>query len=87
VIVTAEERPAGLEFRVRDEGDGLPEAVRLHLFTPVVSTKAGGTGLGLALSRQLARGLGAELELAATGSDGTEFVLRLPVSSPAAVAP
>ncbi|MCW5558194.1 MAG: HAMP domain-containing histidine kinase [Verrucomicrobiae bacterium] len=90
VRIRAEEDGQGLEFRVRDEGPGLPAAVRASLFTPVVSTKEGGTGLGLALSQQLARSLGARLDLAESGKLGTEFVLRLPrgegvVSFPGAV--
>lgn len=82
VQVVAVETPVGLEFRVRDHGTGLPETVRRRLFTPVVSAKEGGTGLGLALSQQLARSLGADLELGETSSSGTEFVLRLPLSPP-----
>lgn len=70
-----------LEFRVRDEGPGLPEQVRDRLFTPVRSVKEGGTGLGLALSRQLALHIGASLELVRTGDEGTEFRLTLPVSA------
>lgn len=77
VRIRATETPEYLEFRVRDDGGGLPESVRERLFTPVVTEKEGGTGLGLALSQQLARSLGATLELEETGPKGTEFVLRL----------
>lgn len=38
-----------LEFRVRDNGRGVPEDIRSNLFDPFVTTKASGTGLGLAL--------------------------------------
>ena len=38
-----------LEISVRDNGQGVPEDLRGHLFDPFVTTKAGGTGLGLAL--------------------------------------
>lgn len=38
-----------LEISVRDNGHGIPEDLRGHLFDPFVTTKAGGTGLGLAL--------------------------------------
>ncbi|MBL9172869.1 MAG: HAMP domain-containing histidine kinase [Verrucomicrobiales bacterium] len=77
VRIRATETPETVEFRVRDDGGGLPESVRERLFTPVVTEKEGGTGLGLALSQQLARSLGATLELEETGPRGTEFVLRL----------
>lgn len=38
-----------LEIRVRDNGPGVPEDIMRHLFDPFVTTKASGTGLGLAL--------------------------------------
>jgi two-component system nitrogen regulation sensor histidine kinase GlnL len=38
-----------LEFCVRDNGPGVPEELVPHLFDPFVTTKANGTGLGLAL--------------------------------------
>src|SRR4029078_9621145 len=38
-----------LEFCVKDNGPGVPEAIMSHLFDPFVTTKPSGTGLGLAL--------------------------------------
>jgi two-component system nitrogen regulation sensor histidine kinase GlnL len=38
-----------LEFCVRDNGPGVPSDMVPHLFDPFVTTKANGTGLGLAL--------------------------------------
>lgn len=67
-----------LEFLVRDQGAGLSSAVQARLFTPVSSTKPGGSGIGLALSSQLARHLGAELTLVRSDAAGTEFQLSLP---------
>ncbi len=74
--------PAHANFTVTDSGSGLPESVRERLFSPVVSTKPGGTGIGLALSRQLARHMGADLHLVRTGTSGTEFALTLPLGGP-----
>jgi len=51
---------------------------------PCRSSKEGGTGIGLALCKQLANHLGAELELATSTATGCVFALRLPaVTSPA----
>jgi signal transduction histidine kinase len=63
---------------VRDQGTGVPSAVQARLFEPVRSTKEGGSGIGLAISRQLAMHLGAELCLASTGELGTVFRVVLP---------
>jgi signal transduction histidine kinase len=67
----------GAEFFVQDGGVGLPEAVRARLFQPCTSTKAGGSGLGLALSYQLAQQAGGRLELLESGERGTCFRLVL----------
>ncbi len=77
-----------LHITVADSGTGVaPEFVEL-LFTEGTSTKPdsgipGGRGIGLALSRQIARALGGDLRLASAGSPGAElcgaeFIARLP---------
>lgn len=64
---------------VSDQGPGISERIRARLFEPVPSTKEGGSGIGLAISRQLAHHLGAELLLVPTSASGTTFRLRLPL--------
>ncbi|MBC7668739.1 MAG: PAS domain-containing protein [Gemmatimonadaceae bacterium] len=44
---------APIEIRVQDNGPGVPDSLRDHLFQPFVTTKANGTGLGLALVTKL----------------------------------
>lgn len=70
-------KEGGVEFFVRDRGPGLAEAVRQRLFQPCPSTKPGGSGLGLALSQQIAQQAGGRIELVTTGSEGTCFRLVL----------
>ncbi len=65
---------------VTDEGAGIPDEVREHLFEPGRSGRSGGSGLGLAISRLLARQIDATLTLAATGPGGTTFRLTVPVA-------
>lgn len=67
----------GITCEVRDEGSGLPEALRQNPFRPCQSTKEGGSGIGLAICKQLANHLGAKLELKTSSSAGCVFVLRL----------
>lgn len=69
---------AGVQFAVRDEGPGLPPAVREHLFQPCRSIKPQGSGIGLAICKQLANHLGAQLELTRSTPDGSVFTLTLP---------
>ena len=51
-----------LEFCVRDNGGGVPEELVPHLFEPFVTTKANGTGLGLALVAKIIRDHGGVIE-------------------------
>jgi signal transduction histidine kinase len=62
--------------QIRDEGPGLPPAARSQLFSPCASSKKNGSGIGLAISQQLAKHIGAELRLAASTPQGTSFELR-----------
>lgn len=79
VIVSLRPETDRLVLEVRDEGYGIPETLRAHLFVPGRSGRPGGSGLGLAISQLLARQLGAELLLADTGPQGTVFRLTLPL--------
>jgi len=71
---------AGGEARVSvaDDGAGLTPEARAHLFEPFFTTKDRGTGLGLALSRAIARGHGGDVEAAAGAAAGAVFTLRVP---------
>jgi signal transduction histidine kinase len=84
---------AQVEFRVADTGIGIPAdrlAEVFEKFAQVESAKDrrfGGTGLGLALSRQLAELMGGTLRAQSTPGHGSIFTLRLPVTpAPAAAA-
>ena len=78
-----------LELRVSDHGPGIEPAAAARLFRPFARSaqaaagNAPGVGLGLALSRRLARALGGELRLDLAGRSGTSFVLRLETAGPA----
>ena len=69
-------------FTVSDQGLGIPSDIQKHLFSPCPSSKPGGSGIGLALSRQLAASLNATLELAKSTPGGSQFDLTLPLSNP-----
>lgn len=70
-------------IRVSDTGIGIPSEKLQSIFEPFVQlrTDAGGReglGLGLAISRDLARGMGGDLSATSTFGRGTAFTLRLP---------
>ncbi len=67
-----------LELRVDDEGPGLSNSA--NVFVPFFTTKPGGTGIGLALARQIAEVHGGTVELAnRSDTPGCRAVLRLPL--------
>ncbi len=67
---------------ISDDGPGMREEVKQQLFNPFATTKGPlGTGLGLTVSRRLARGLGGDLFHQNTGS-GTCWRLTLPTAAP-----
>ncbi|KGI79141.1 histidine kinase, partial [Oleiagrimonas soli] len=67
-----------LRVDVIDDGDGVPEALRDTLFQPLVSGRADGTGLGLALARETAHEHGGELRCSSRPG-ATVFSLYLPL--------
>jgi signal transduction histidine kinase len=71
---------------VADDGPGIADAVRATLFEPFAgSARSGSSGLGLAIARDIARAHDGDLELAATGAEGSRFRMELPVRRTAAV--
>ena len=74
---------AALEIRVKDHGPGIQKNEAKRLFRPFrksasqAANSAPGVGLGLALSRRLARAMGGRLELIETEEPGACFILRL----------
>ena len=69
---------AHLRVVVRDLGPGVPVELRERLFEPFVTGKANGTGLGLAVSRQIVHRHGGTLKLLPS-EQGSAFELRLPL--------
>ena len=86
IDVHLETAPGRALVRVRDHGPGLSAAERRRLFQPFsksdrdAANSAPGIGLGLALSRRLARAQGGDLSLDASDGEGAVFVLSLPLA-------
>jgi signal transduction histidine kinase len=80
--VTVEMKSAGGAVRVavRDAGCGIPPEEMNRIFEPFHSTKSGGTGLGLYLSRSIVERHGGTIEVDAAEGGGTVFTVALPVS-------
>jgi two-component system nitrogen regulation sensor histidine kinase GlnL len=70
-----------LRIDVDDDGEGVPESLRNLLFLPLVTGKRSGTGLGLALSQQIAAAHGGLLAYEPLGAEGggSRFSFYLPL--------
>jgi signal transduction histidine kinase len=70
---------AGVEFVVRDDGPGIPDAVLARLYEPKASTKGGShAGLGLHITAQLVERLHGAIDVRTLPGRGTSFSVFLP---------
>jgi signal transduction histidine kinase len=82
VRVTAANGADSAMIDIADNGPGIPSKAQGALFQPFASQgKSGGSGLGLTIARELARGHGGDLTLLETGPSGTTFRLALPLQT------
>jgi signal transduction histidine kinase len=79
--VRVEREEGELLVRFQDDGPGIPEEIRPHVFDPFFTTSpaGGGVGLGLTLVHFVVRDLGGSVRLEPAGASGTTAVLRLPI--------
>jgi two-component system nitrogen regulation sensor histidine kinase NtrY len=82
VEVRCGRQDARVVLEVADNGRGIPAAVLPRIFEPHFSTRTSGSGLGLAVSRQLVEGWGGGVAIASTEGEGTTVRIELVVTAP-----
>jgi signal transduction histidine kinase len=85
IDVAVRESEEAVEVEVRDPGPGLPEEILPRIWEPDFTTKPRGTGLGLALVRQIVRAHEGEAEAFNLPGGGAAFRVRLPAVREVAV--
>ncbi|MCS6951336.1 MAG: ATP-binding protein [Bryobacterales bacterium] len=83
VEVRCQAHDGAVVILVTDHGPGIPESAQPYVFDAFFTTKPDGTGLGLAVSREIVSHHGGSLDFV-TGPEGTTFRLRLPQQEHAA---
>jgi signal transduction histidine kinase len=78
--IEARRRGAGVEVRVSDTGQGMTRDVLERARTPLFTTKARGTGLGLSVSTGVVRSMGGDLRIDSAPGAGTTVTVSLPAS-------
>jgi two-component system sensor kinase FixL len=80
VVRTARSLTGDVEVDVSDKGPGVPATIAPHLFAPFCTSKAAGTGLGLAMSRTIAHANSGTLNYRPNQPSGACFTLTLPAA-------
>ena len=83
VTITSEVRAGGVELAVRDAGPGLPADIIGKLFTPFVTTKSHGLGIGLTIARTIIKAHGGTIGARNNPEGGATFTVTLPAESAA----
>lgn len=77
VRVEAERKEDGVELRVQDDGQGIPDELLPRIFEPRFSTRSSGTGLGLAIVRRLAESWGGSVAAESREGEGTTIRISM----------
>lgn len=78
LLVETRGRESEVEIDVTDTGAGIPAELQAKVFQPWFSTKQGGTGLGLPVTRRIIEEQGGELRLQSEPGRGTRFTATVP---------
>jgi signal transduction histidine kinase len=82
VVLEAEPRADAVELVVADSGPGVAPELRAQIFEPFFTTRPKGTGLGLAVARQIVEVHEGTISVQDRPGGGARFVVRLPVARP-----
>lgn len=80
IYVRREPASGGVAITVDDTGAGIPEEARASIFDPFFTTKQRGTGLGLAVTRDIVEAHGGTIACEPREGGGTRFRIALPAS-------
>ncbi|MCX6352790.1 MAG: ATP-binding protein [Bacteroidetes bacterium] len=82
VTITTDRVGDGVEIKVKDNGVGIPDAIKQKIFEPFFTTKPTnqGTGLGLSLSYDIIKAHGGDLKMTSAEGEFTEFIILLPIA-------
>ncbi len=69
------------QIEITDSGGGIPEEYQARIFNPFFTSRKheGGSGMGLAIARQIIEGHDGYIDLASTSENGSTFMIRLPI--------
>lgn len=83
LVETSRTEDGMVRVDVVDTGTGLSEEISDRLFQPFVTSKAGGMGIGLSISKRIVEAHGGKISAAPNSRGGTTFTFTLPIQSDA----
>uniref|UniRef100_UPI004047D69D sensor histidine kinase n=1 Tax=Roseivirga sp. TaxID=1964215 RepID=UPI004047D69D len=69
----------GVSIEVIDNGNGIPDEILENIFVPFYTTKQGGSGIGLSISRQIMKLHNGSLNVTSSTHQGSQFTIRFGV--------
>lgn len=78
IVITLEETPNSFIAVVADNGAGIPDEIKPKLFSPNFTTKSGGMGLGLAITKGIVENSGGKIWFETQVNEGSKFFVELP---------
>jgi signal transduction histidine kinase len=77
VSISVKKEAGVIKIYIEDNGTGIQQDQINKIFLPNFTTKSGGTGLGLAMVRNIVNNFGGTIELLKTSKEGTVFYLEI----------
>jgi len=81
IVINERQEENTITISIRDNGEGIPEEMQPRIFTPNFTTKSSGTGLGLAMSKNIVEQANGTIWFETEEVKGTTFYVQLPVIS------
>jgi len=81
ITVRAQASNGGIELAIADRGAGIAPELRARVFEPFFTTRPNGTGLGLAVARQIVEAHGGRIDVGDRPGGGACFTIRLPAAA------
>ncbi len=79
MLAASRRNPRWAAIAVADNGPGVADADRQHIFDPYVTHREGGTGLGLAIVRKIVIDHGGDVSVGTSTAGGALFSVELPI--------
>jgi signal transduction histidine kinase len=78
LTINAHSQKHQVTIDIEDTGEGIPEEIRIKLFTPLMTTKSKGQGFGLAVVKRMVEAMNGTVTFESEQGKGTKFTLQFP---------